>query len=257
MRMTIGLVGVSLVALLSACTASSGGSGGQLEGDWLLTSQSDGESMSAVPAGVTADATLKDGAMSGSTGCNRYAGTYTVDGNALKIDLGPMTLIGCQPPASEVETTYVANLGKVATYTATSDTLKMFDSGGAEILAFAAITPASLTGITWHATGINNGTGGVVSVAAGSDPTALFDEAGTVNGDASCNIFNGPAVVDGVNIKIGPLIATRKACADETINAQEAAYLAALEASTTYAIRGSVLELRDDSGALMVSFQQQ
>jgi heat shock protein HslJ len=256
MRLTIGLVGMSLMALLTACSASSGGSGGQLEGDWLLTSQRDGDALSPVPAGVTADATFRDGALSGSAGCNRYAAAYVVDGNALKITVGPMTLIGCEPPASTVETAYIANLGAVATYTATSETLTMFDSGGAEILVFAAMPPASLTGVTWHATGINNGTGGVVSVVAGSDPTAMFDEAGNVSGDAGCNTFTGTAAVDGSSIKIGPLATTRKACADDAISTQETAYLAALEASTTFAIRGAILELRDDSGALMVGFEQ-
>jgi heat shock protein HslJ len=257
MRMTIGLIGVSMAAVLAGCVGGSGGTGGNLEGDWQLTSQSVDGSMAAIPAGVSPDATFKGGAMAGSTGCNRYAATYAVDGNALKIVLGPMTLIGCQPPASDVESAYIANLSKVSTFTATSDSLTMYDSGGTAILAYSVLTPASLTGVTWHVTGYNNGNGGVVSVAIGSDPTALFDAAGTVSGDASCNTFTGPAVVDGAAaIKIGPLVTTRRACVDNAVNAQETQYLAALEGATTYSIHGTTLELRDADGALMVGFEE-
>lgn len=255
MRLPIGLVGVSLVTVLAGCVGGSGGTGGDLAGDWQLTWQSVGGTLAQVPAEVTADATFTDGAMTGSTGCNRYGATYRVDGNALKIDLGPMTLIGCQPPASDVESAYVANLGRVRTFTATDDSLTMFDSGGNAILVYAVVSPASLTGVTWHVTGYNNGTGGVVSVAGGSDPTALFDAAGTVSGDASCNAFHGPATVEGTTIRIGPLASTRMACAEQALNAQETQYLAALEAATTFAIRGSTLELRDAEGSLMAGFE--
>lgn len=256
MRMTFGLVGVSLMAIVAGCSGGTGGTGGDLEGDWQLTSQSVDGTLAVIPSEVTPDATFSSGAVAGSAGCNRYAGTYTIDGNALKIALGPMTLMACQPPASDVETAYIANIGEIRTYTATSDALTMYDSGGNAILAYSVRTSASLTGVTWHATGYNNGNGGVVSMATGSDPTALFDAAGTVSGDAGCNSFMGPAVVDGSAIKIGPLASTRKACADDAITTQETAYLAALEGSTTYAIHGTKLELRDAGGSLMVSFEQ-
>ena len=58
---------------------------------------------------------------------------------------------------------------------------------------------------------------------------------------------------EGDTLEIGPLATTRKACAED-VNAQETAYLAALEASTTFTIRGTTLELRDDDGALQVSY---
>ncbi len=256
MRMTVGLASISLAAVLSGCVTSSGGSGGQLEGDWQLTTQNDGSTMVDIPDTVTVDATIKGGSMSGSTGCNRYAATYTVDGNALKINVGPMTLIGCPPPVAGIETAYITNLGNVRTFTATSDTLTMYDSGGNGILIYMAIPPATLDGVTWHVTGYNNGTGGVTSVVTGSDPTAIFDSAGTVSGDGSCNTFHGAVTVDGASIKIGPLAATRRACADDALNTQEMQYLAALEAATTYAARGTKLELRDAGGTLMVSFEQ-
>ncbi len=113
----------------------------------------------------------------------------------------------------------------------------------------------TLEGVTWHATGINNGKEAVVSVEAGTDPTLVYEKAGTITGNATCNSYNGPAVVDGSNVKVGPLNSTKMACADDAKNAQEVAYLAALENATTFEVRAGHLELRDAQGALQVSFE--
>jgi heat shock protein HslJ len=76
-----------------------------------------------------------------------------------------------------------------------------------------------------------------------------------VSGNAGCNQYNGPVVVEGDSITIGPLASTKMACADQAAADQEAAFLAALEAATTFEVRNQTLELRDDDGALQVSFE--
>jgi heat shock protein HslJ len=113
-----------------------------------------------------------------------------------------------------------------------------------------------MPGVTWHATAYNNGKQAVQSVAIGSDPTALFGTDGTVSGNGTCNTYNGPAMITGNRIAIGPLVSTKMACASDALNAQEAAYLAALEGAQSYDIRGKRLELRDAGGTLMASFEQ-
>jgi heat shock protein HslJ len=162
----------------------------------------------------------------------------------------------CEGAGSDVEAAYLANLAEVASFTATAEQLSLFDASGAAILEFAASEPAELSGTEWHATGINNGNEAVESIVAGTDPTAMFDEAtGTISGNATCNTYNGPAAVDGTAVTIGPLMSTKMACADDAANRQEANFLVALEAATTWEVSGTTLELRDDSGALQVSFE--
>lgn len=254
--LTIGLV-IAAVAL-AACTGSTGGSGGTLTGvTWGLTSYTvDGE-LTAVPDGVVADATFADdGNLSGSGGCNRFTGTYTVEGSSLTIGPVGSTQMFCEGPGSDVESSYLQSLSAAKSFTATAEQLTLFDESGKAILEFAVAQPGELGGVTWHATGINNGNQGVEGIVEGTDPTAVYDAAtGTVSGNAGCNTFNGPAVVDGTAVTIGPLMSTKMACVDEAANTQEINYLNALQAATTWEVRGTTLELRDDSGALQVMFE--
>jgi heat shock protein HslJ len=246
--------------LVAACTGGGGsaGTGGEIDANpWALTAQLVDGTSQPVPGDVTVDATFDTAALTvaGSSGCNLYNGPFTLDGGSLTIGPVAGTMRACEAPAATVEGAYLANLELVRSFTATADSLQLFDESGAVILEYAVAETAELAGPIWRATGINNGSGGVVSIAAGTEPTAQFDEAGTVSGNASCNQFNGPAAVDGQAIAIGPLISTRMACADDAATAQEAAYLAALEASTTYELSPTGLELRDASGATMVTYE--
>ena len=86
--------------------------------------------------------------------------------------------------------------------------------------------------------------------------TAIFADAGTVAGSGGCNEYNGPYTSDASTIKIGPLATTRMLCNTPTgVDEQETQFLAAMQAATKYTIAGSTLELRDDGGALQVSFR--
>jgi heat shock protein HslJ len=258
MHRRIFITGLAAIGLIAVACSSTAGSGGQLDGKtWALTSYAIGGEMQQVPADVIADATFTaaESNVSGSAGCNRFTGGYRADGADLTFGALATTQMACVGPADAVEAAYLANLAATRTYTATADALTMFDANGDAILVFAVAQPGEIGGTTWHATGINNGRGGVESVLAGTDPTAIYDPAGTVSGEGGCNAFNGPAVVDGESIAIGPLVSTRMACADEAATAQEAAYFAALEAATTFEVRNQTLELRDDEGALQVAFE--
>jgi heat shock protein HslJ len=260
MRTRIVIAGLAVLALAApGCTTGGSAKGGTLTGvTWALQTYRVDGTNTTVPASVFVDATFQETptAVSGSAGCNRYTGTYTVTGSDLSFGPMAVTQMACIGPAGDVESAYLASLATVATYTVTEATLTMHDSGGAEILAYAAVQPGALAGVTWHATGINNGQQAVVSVAAGSDPTAIYDEAGTVSGNSGCNEYNGPAVVEGDAVRIGPLVSTRRACADPAVNDQETAFLNALQAATTFEARAGKLELRDADGALQVSFEQ-
>ncbi len=259
MRTRTFIIGIAITAVaLTGCTMLGSGSGGTLDGvTWTLTSYfADGATNDvAENAGIDATFQSTDSVVSGSAGCNRYSGPYESSGSQLTFGPLATTQMACDEATNTLERLYLASLAAARTFTATAESLTIYDADGQSILVYAVAKPGQLTGVTWHATGINNGRGGVVSVVAGTDPTAIFDAAGTVSGDASCNQFNGAAVVDGTSIAIGPLASTKMACADPAASEQETAYLAALEAATIVQLQGDKLELRDAEGALQVGFE--
>lgn len=136
--MSRGLATV-LLALAVAVAAGCGGddgSGGQapLDGtSWVLTA---GVTLpqDAVVTMPTAEFTATE--ISGSTGCNRYGGSYALEGD--EIDLGPlgMTQVGCAAPASTIEAAFVAALDDVETWELDGDELVLGDDG-VELLRFA------------------------------------------------------------------------------------------------------------------------
>jgi heat shock protein HslJ len=209
--------------------------------------------LTSVPDGVTATAEFTTDQIAGSSGCNRFSGGYTAEGNT--IDIGPLasTAMACVGEAMAVEADYLAGLDRATTFSISDGAMTMSDSAGQVVLSYTVAVPITLTGTTWSATGINTGTGAVSSLVAGTTVTAVFADDGTLSGNAGCNTYNGTYEVTGTKMTIGPLATTRMAC-EPDVSTQEANYLAALGRVTTYTIRGDQLELRDDEGALQAGY---
>ena len=110
-----------------------------------------------------------------------------------------------------------------------------------------------LAGPTWHATGYNNGRGGVQSLAAGSQIDATFGADNLVSGTSGCNRYTGPYQSSDGALQIGPLASTRMLC-DQALMDQESAYLHALAATTQYNFENDSLVLRDATGATQATF---
>lgn len=256
---------VMLLALpLAGCASSSdSGSAGaaktpaQLLADttWDLAQYAPAgkSALTAVPDSVKATAEFTTDQISGSSGCNRFSGGYTTDGNT--IDIGPLasTLMACVGEAMAVEADYLARLDEAATFSIGDGTMTMSDKDGQVVLSYTVAVPITLTGTNWSANGINTGTDAVASLVADTEVTAVFGDDGTISGNAGCNTYNGTYEVSGESMTIGPLATTRMMC-EPDVSKQEANYLAALGRVTTYTIRGDQLELRDDEGALQAGY---
>jgi heat shock protein HslJ len=252
LALTVGAIVLSAAACSTAGSSPSGGSGGTIEGiTWTLTSYDVGGTSTKVPPDVFVDARFAGGTVVGSGGCNVYNGPAVVTGSAIKI--GPLagTLIACQGPAADVEKAYLDLLPKAVTFTATADALTMFDAAGKATLVYAAGAANPLIG-DWNVTGYNNGKGAVTSPTAGSTLTATFT-ADSVSGSSGCNTYNGGYKLDGLNVTIGPLASTMKAC-EQPLMDQEAAFLKALQTPGTVEQTGANVGIRDSAGATQVTF---
>lgn len=87
---------------------------------------------------------------------------------------------------------------------------------------------------------------GGAPVLEDSRPTLGFLDPGRIAGKASCNRYGGGVDLGDGTIKVGPLQTTRMACTPE-IDAQERAYLLALQNARRLEIVGGNLVLHSES----------
>lgn len=78
----------------------------------------------------------------------------------------------------------------------------------------------------------------------------LNDDLNKIHGNAGCNTFNGALKIEGQNLKIGPLMATKKLCSEHM--EQERKFLEQLEKANTFKLEGAELTLLIDGVPVMV-----
>jgi heat shock protein HslJ len=248
-----------VAAILLLCpfglAAGCGGDDGQGAGDasfvgvpWILSSGLE------VPGweSVRPSAEFDDGTVGGSTGCNRFTASYTVDGDELEIGTIASTKIACPPPADAVERAYLDALGRVTGWGSEGDELVLLDVDGAELLRYTAATPVG----DWQATAIQTGTA-LASPLLGTEVTAKFSADGMLTGSAGCNTYRATYTTDRGGIEIAPPAATRKACSEpDGVMEQEAAYLATLPTADHYRVEGDSLALLSPDGTYVASYHR-
>jgi heat shock protein HslJ len=229
-----------------------------LEGTlWRLESHVDasGATVAALPE-TEVTALFEGGDVGGSAGCNQYFGTYKVDGNALSVALGGLTMMACEPSVSDQENQYVVNLNSAATYMIEGKTLQIADGSGEIVLTYSVFESAPLVDTAWRLLRYDNGRGGLTSDLTSELITAVFSADGTVSGFAGCNSYSASYSVDGDSIEIGPAISTQKACSEpEGVMETEFAYLTALQTAVTFESVANELTLRNADGTPAVAYQ--
>ncbi len=85
----------------------------------------------------------KHGMVTGDSGCNRYTGPYTVDGDRLRTGDIATTRRTCEPEVNEQEAQYLEALSATRAFTITRQTLELRDRSGALQVSFTADQPAS------------------------------------------------------------------------------------------------------------------
>lgn len=264
-RLAPVLLATAAILVLAACGSTSSGSGADGGGgaaptlggtSWTLVAYADaaGTAVAATPSPNSGSLVFDtEGGFSGSTGCNRIAGTFTQDGSTLAMTAGPMTMMACSGAVAAQETAVVAALPQVASFTADGQLL-LLAADGATLLTYDA-TVTELAGTSWQATGINNGKGALVSQAGTEAVTATFGTDGQVSGTGGCNQYSGTFTVGETNaLTIGPIAATEMACAEPDLNEIESNYFAALPLVASYEVEADRLTLRDATGAMQVTY---
>jgi heat shock protein HslJ len=239
----------ALLVLTACASPASQTGGGDLTGKvWALTELTGKPPVAGT--GISAEFSA-DGKLSGSAGCNRYSGTYTVSGNSITFS-SPMasTMMMCDAAVMEQENAYLKALGETKTFEVKGDQLTLTGANNTSLVVYKAQTQ-DLAGTSWEAVNYNNGKQAVVGVITDTTLTADFGKDGTMSGKAGCNTYTGGYKTNGNQITIGPLASTMMACDQPAgVMEQETQYLAALQSVATYQIEGNVLELRTKDDAL-------
>jgi len=105
---------------------------------WTLDSFFASDAVSSVITGTTITAVFdKDGKVTGSAGCNRYFGSYTMTGTSLSVGSVGSTKMSCTSPGvGQQESTYLASLGRTASFSVTGNRLVLADANGTKLLSF-------------------------------------------------------------------------------------------------------------------------
>lgn len=222
---------------------------------WILTGWSEaGTPVDAATARVATLVFAPGGDLSGSTGCNNFAGLWTEEDDRLTLALGPMTQMACEDADLQAQESMLVRMLPSATGFQVDDAQLQLSSGDGQVVLRYAPQPTDLAGTPWKVTGVNNGRGGIESSALTEALTATFGEDGRFSADGGCNQLTGSwsSASEGA-LSITDVGATMMAC-DQEVMDLEARYTAALESSATYVRSGDALALRDDRGAMTVTF---
>ncbi len=203
----------------------------------------------------------KDGKIEGTTGCNRFFGSYVQDGAKVTFSGTGATKMACmEDGVMQQEAAFLAILQGEATATFERPFPKApnhLTLTGANGISFTGIPilpmagkvgpkpdPAKLQGGEWIVEDINR-----TGVIDNSRLTLTFSEDGRVSGSTNCNGFSGTYTTDGSKLTFSPLAMTRRACLAKAVSQQERKYMNALSGDLTWTITDDgALELTGAEG---------
>ncbi len=238
--------------------------------EWAATLKTEPASQAVVPNPSSYTAIFDgEGNVLIQADCNLARAVYTLENEALTIEIGPLTRAACTP--GSMSNSFLDSLGQVGSYMIedgslilrlgeTGDTL-LFRNGGpaaepvvpAEALAGASTAPAApeFVGVTWNweefidNAGVQN-----VKVADPANYTVTFAEDGTVAMKADCNQAVGSFSLDGSNLAVtlGPV--TLAMCSAESLGEE---FLVHLTSVATAGIEDGklLLDLMADGGTMI------
>lgn len=216
---------------------------------WVVVSYNDQAPINGTDLTLNFEA---DG-LNGSSGCNNYFGSYTIEETKLTISEVGSTLMACMDGALMTqESDFLGLLQAAEAYTLAAGQLTIHTTGGD--LVFQPTQNQMLEGPTWVLGSIIQNEV-VVSSAVDSQITAIFAD-GQVAGLAGCNQYSASYTMTDTALTLGPIAATKMACEDER-GQREQEFLTAFAAAVSYAIEGESLTLLDANGNELLIFQAQ
>ena len=228
-------------------------------GAWVVTKYRNGGGsfMEPIEGSVLTLVLEPDGRGHGFNGCDRFDVLYVLEGS--DIVFSPPS-IGPRPCASSSLQSqadgFLGGLSHVRTWAFADTELKLANEEGSTQIGLLP-APAPIFARAWTPTAVADATGVLVPVLPDSNLGLDFQGDGHVSGSTGCNGLYGLYQVAGASIHLGPLGTTRIACPTDELAVQEANYLAALDAATSWTLDGQSLVLLAPNGATVMTLVTQ
>ena len=216
---------------------------------WQLNSFTSGTMTYTPLNGTVIAGQFAEGLFSGYAGCNWFGAPFNLEGASITFAAAERTARDCLGEGVlEQEETFLQALSAAASYTLNGDQLTIQHEGGA--LNFQAMPDpggSPFTGTNWVLWQMNYGDDS--SRPQGNTPlTALFTE-GKLSGSGGCNSYFADYTLNGLGVSLGPIGATKIACA-EPLASQEMQFFAYLASVRTLVVSPNLLLLIHDDGIL-------
>jgi heat shock protein HslJ len=168
------------------------------------------------------------GRVSGSDGCNRFTGTYTLKGDAVSFGQMAGTRMACINASAEIEQAFRVALQSATRLNVVGDRLELFDGTGQRVAAFSAVAQApsaaarsGLERTAWQLVAFRGSDDKTLTPGDGSNYTIDFRDDGQLNARIDCNRGRGTWTSSGANqVQFGPLALTRAKCAAGSMHDQ-------------------------------------
>jgi heat shock protein HslJ len=163
-----------------------------------------------------------DKRVSGSGGCNRFTGSYTLEGDRLKFGQLAGTMMACLQ-GMELEQAFHKALGNVAGWRITDQRLQLVDASGKPLAEFARaepITAPGLGGSAWQLVEFRGGDDKTLTPDDKAKYTIAFNADGNLTTRIDCNRGRGTWKASGPQLELGPLALTRAMCPPGSLHDQ-------------------------------------
>jgi heat shock protein HslJ len=191
-----------------------------------------------------------DGTLTARIDCNRGRGSWK-SAATNQVQFGPLAITRAMCPPGSLHDRILKHWDFIRSYVIRNGHLFLSLAADGGIYEFEPLLSASLGETAWDIVAMNNGKQGVASTVNGTTVTLAL-QTGTVVGNTGCNNYRGTYKVEGSTIAFSGVAMTRRMCPGPGVMEQESQFLAALAASTTWAIEGDTLDLRGKDGARQI-----
>lgn len=191
---------------------------------------------------------LDGGDLQGATGCGRFEGGYSLEGELLWLGVAPTGNLGCSDALTAEAVGFSAALEAVGSWRAAPDDggVELLDEFGTVRVVLAPDAGADPTG-AWSVVSYARPDGTLVEPDPAAPMSLELDAAGGAEGSTGCRLFEGAYRREGESISIGPVETVGLPC-EQPERRAERRLLAALVEAYHWRREDDVLTLTDAFG---------